>query len=351
MTREERRNSVWEATLDEAKARPRLADLLPAIISAPDMAGRLRRLDDRYRVFCRTSSIPPYASGLVVTSEMHREVEVYLPLAEIRKALARFCSLAMTSDAPLEGTIAEGVSWYAILHHLHRSGLNCPANPAQAIQSALVDYDFRRNLLFALFLPQHYGGSFHRYPKQMAFLSAILQKRPFPTAIRCLDAACGTGEQTWEVASELGRLNIPYVVEGVSLNPLEVFAAAHGFFPGDRLREMEYRGKMHDVLQANIGRLTFRMGDIAEGIGAGKYHLILCNGLIGGPFIHDEITLRKITTRLAQGLQDGGFILVSDRFHDGWKKRMPQVVIQEAFAESSMRLIWRGDGFAAEKIS
>lgn len=347
-------NHRWEATADGAEMQRRLAALIPSTFPAnPDMDGRIRRIHERYGAFIRTSPAPCYAPGLALTPEIHHAIETYLPMAEIRPALKKLFSLAITSVTPLAGTIVETApSWYAILHHLNRAGLNVSVDPSLLLHMALTDYWFRKNLLFALLLPRHYGGSFDRYRRQMTYLLNRLQPHPAHIPLTCLDAACGTGEQAWDLASGLSQSGKRYLVEGVSLNPLEIFSAAHGHFPGEQRREEVYREKMWRVLQNHDrGKIVFEAGDILEGIAADRYDVIMCNGLIGGPFIHDEMTIGKIVSILACGLKRHGILLAADRFHEGWKKIVPQQLIEKAFTGAGLAVVWREDGLAGEKVT
>src|SRR5512138_2339353 len=58
------------------------------------LEGCCRRLDQRFRVFASTCPVPEWAPGLIITAEMRCQYESYLPLIEIRTALAALCQQA-----------------------------------------------------------------------------------------------------------------------------------------------------------------------------------------------------------------------------------------------------------------
>jgi hypothetical protein len=83
--------------------------------------------------------------------------------------------------------------------------------------------------------------------------------------------------------------------------------------------------------------------------GEEPYDIILCNGLLGGPFIHGEDKLATTVTSLARRIKPGGILLAADRFHGGWKKEVPPELVRGVLHRSGFRLHPIEDGIAAER--
>ena len=170
-----------------------------------------------------------------------------------------------------------------------------------------------------------------------------------------LDAACGTGEGTYDVAKLLLKCGIPsrtLRVHGCSLEPLEVFTAAHGYFPQDPKREERFRSKTEPLFaaQATSGMLFYQDNIMRQPAREEKpYDIILCNGLLGGPFLHGEEMLTNAITALAKRLKAGGIILAVDRFHGGWKKENPPTLIVELMRRIGLEVHHGEYGIAAER--
>ena len=339
----------WRATLDLEERARRLHEFLPPRrLDSDALLSRIERLERLYDVFRRTAPVPAWGSGLVVTEEMHRQVEVYLPLADIGCAFAPALRLA---SAPSHGgtALATEPSWYGFLDEL---SLPCfPANPAEALRLFCGDYDFRLRFLFALFIPRHFGGKFSRYPAQMRQALHFLRRLGRP--VRCLDAACGTGEQAWELAGALRKAEIPAEVEGASVNAVEIFGAAHGFFPDNPARERRHREEMHRVLDNGAAGLLFRVEDLLASPKPPEhlYDLIFCNGFLGGPFLHDAELIRRTVQYLARRLKPGGLLMASHSFHGGWKKKVPLQMLVEALRQAGLRNIEADEGVAGEQVA
>ena len=170
-------------------------------------------------------------------------------VAEIRSAFRRLFTLSMHHAPFLPASAVETSSgWLDILHDLQP--LMTEPDPGRLLRRLMTDGEFRCRFLFALFLPSRYGGAFGRYPRQASFLQEWLRKMNPQGPLCCLDAACGSGEGTYELALLLQESGFPseqLQVQGMTIEPLEVFAAAHAWFPHDPARQGRYR---HAVRQA-----------------------------------------------------------------------------------------------------
>lgn len=313
------------------------------------------RLEQRFRTYCACYSLGLWASGLHITNEMRAVTELYLPMAEITAALRRFLSLALRYEPAIETTpLRTSASWPDFLQRTRLEGV--PPNPARLLRRLMLDGEFRIRFLFALFLPRRHGESFLRYPCQTAFLERWIGRKAIASdGLSCLDAACGTGEGTYDLALLLHKIGIPFQsrrVHGCSLEPLEIFAAAYGYFPHDRARERRFRDMTGQLLQdGGTEGMVFFWDDVARPSSPEEepYNVILCNGLLGGPFIHGRDELAATLSNLASRLTPGGVLLAADRFHGGWKRKTPPDQLEGLLKESGLVPLPISDGLAAEK--
>jgi chemotaxis methyl-accepting protein methylase len=225
------------------------------------------------------------------------------------------------------------------------------------LRRLVSDESFRIGFLLALFLQKQHGGGFNRYPGQLDFLQQWLKKtRPAgKDVLRCLDTACATGESTYELAMlllENGMEPGSFLVRGSTIEPLELFAAAHIFFPHEPERQEAFRKRAEPVFTAGADkRMLFFTEDISRPFDEERkeYDIILCNGLLGGPRLHTVTDLEQAASALASRLRKGGILLAADRFHVGWKKCAPASLLCGIFTKFGFRVRDIGDGMAAEK--
>jgi hypothetical protein len=71
--------------------------------------------------------------------------------------------------------------------------------------------------------------------------------------------------------------------------------------------------------------------------------------LLGGPRFSKERDIETVVAELHKRLRSGGIILVADRFHGGWKKRMPTASLQRILRNHGFRIRDVAEGLAAEK--
>jgi chemotaxis methyl-accepting protein methylase len=285
---------------------------------------------------------------------MRRASEFYLPQEEIGCACRRLLGLSLKAVPFLP---AAGLhSLPSLLDLLHRlQPLVREANPARLLRRLMIDSEFRCRFLFSLFLPRHYGGGFDRYPKQAAFLRTRLTQAQPPGEIRCLDAACGSGEGTYDLAlllRECGCIPEKIAVHGATIEPLELFAAAHGWFPHDPERQAAFRRRIGRLFaDSRADQIVFFREDLTgNGTGNGEgYDVILCNGLLGGPLLNGREELAGVVGRLCARLRPGGILLAADRFHQGWKRMVPDDLLREMLAGCGLKLLAAGEGVAGER--
>jgi chemotaxis methyl-accepting protein methylase len=350
-------DSMYKPDLSPEKIREDLFHMVtPGEIHDREMNGRIKRLRERFEVYATTFPLGLWAPGLAMTGEMRALTDVYLPMAEIRREFSRFFRLSL-SNCPLSDAspFHRTATWTDALQMLQPNITN--PDPAALLQRLMVDESFRIDFLFSIFLPNRHGGGFHRYPAQTEFLQVWLKERN-PGGrdnLRCLDTACATGESTYELALlllEQGLEPDSFLIHGSTIEQLELFAAAHIFFPHDPKRQALFRKSAEPVfLSGANGRMAFFTEDIThpQNIPCEGYDIILCNGLLGGPRFSKERDIETVVAELHKRLRSGGIILVADRFHGGWKKRMPTASLQRILRNHGFRIRDVAEGLAAEK--
>ncbi len=376
-------------SLDPADAAANLEKLLSPRIDPAPFQQCIRRLRAMFAAFA-TSCPPPWpAPGLALTPEIHCQSELWLPLAEIRPAFHRIYRAALSHSPILSSTpFGNARSWAAIVS-AYPSFFPGSADPATLLERLLADGDQRAAFLFRSFLPERfYGSDPLRYPTQTAFVAAWLADRDRSRGpLRCLDAACGDGSGSYGLARlllEAGYGAGEFSIEGWTIDPLEVWAAAHAAFPHDPKRQASFRQWAAPVFEAKAqSSVLFKSVDLlgyrgqvppfakwgGGGIsptaelqslpvplgqaygspllkGEAQFDLILCNGLLGGPIIHQREELTRVTGNLAALLRPGGLLLAADRFHGGWKRHCPEEALGVVFKACGLVVSKAGEGLA-----
>jgi len=317
----------------------------------------IERLDERFRNYCAFYPHGLWAPGLVITGDMRASTEQYLPMAEIRSPFRHFFSAALRYPLSDESSpFQAATNWLDLLQRLRLS--QDSVNPAILLKKLVTEESERIRFLFTSLLPHHHGCSFLRYPEQLLFLEDWLRRRKnlFSDEVRILDAACGTGEGTYDLAGLLLKCGIPprlQQIHGCSLEPLEVFTAAHGSFPHDSERQKRFRTFVEPLfaVHATCNMLFFQDNIMRHPSQDEKpYDVILCNGLLGGPFLYGPEMIENSIAALAKRLKTDGIILAADRFHGGWKKESSPRLIEESLLRNGLTLCQIAEGIAAEKI-
>jgi chemotaxis methyl-accepting protein methylase len=347
----------YHPSLSAEQAKTNLsALLLRGTIQNPTLDISITRLERRFQSYCTLYPHGLWAPGLIISNEMRGNTEQYLPMAEIRAAFRHFFSLALHYPLPDESNPVQAASsWLDLLQRLHLAKES--VNPAALLRKLTIDEDFRICFLFTALLPTQHGGSFLRYPDQIDFLKSWISRRSsfLSQGIRCLDAACGTGEGTYDIARLLQNCGIPsptQQVHGCSLEALEVFTAAHGCFPHDPERQLRFRTRIEPLFNAHVtdGMVFFRDTILRQPKPEEyPYDIILCNGLLGGPFLHELEMLENAINTLVKRLKTGGILLAADRFHGGWRKENPPTRIVEIMQRIGLTVRHGEYGIAAEK--
>jgi chemotaxis methyl-accepting protein methylase len=245
-------------------------------------------------------------------------------------------------------------SWIRFLNSLPQ--FNSSPDPASLIRHLSENEADRVRFLFSLHLPEQFGGSFGRYPGQSSFLRNWVSERYLScdNPIHCLDAACGSGEGSYELAGALLECGIDAArisVTGVTICPLEVFASAHASFPQDQLREELYRNYVGSVAgRGGLPEMKFVADDLRYRESPEQYRMIICNGILGGPLLHERIEVEGVLRKLAVSLHSGGILLAADRFHGGWKKILSRADLEAMLVNCGLVVLTVGEGVAGMKI-
>jgi hypothetical protein len=303
---------------------------------------------DRMSAAMAAACPPPWpAPGLIVTPEIRYQSELYLPIAEIAPPFNRLYRSALTFPPVLGSTpFHNALSWADVINELPPK-CRFTANPARLLAAFLGNRDLLEIFLFASFLPRRFYGGLVRYPEQEAFIRTWLANRG-DRSLRCLDAACGDGAGSYGLARLLlddGWRPGQFAIEGWTLDPLEVWAAAHAAFPHDLRREALFRSWAAPVFKHGAeAAMLFRQADLQKQTETKQFDLILCNGLLGGPIINQQRDMEMVVGNLATLLRPGGMMLAADRFHGGWKKNIPKETLGDVFKQCGLDVREAGGG-------
>ncbi|MDA8430613.1 MAG: chemotaxis protein CheR [Geobacteraceae bacterium] len=332
-----------------------LATLIRPQLDPQLFAGSIRLLQ-RLCSACKAGCPPPWASrDAQITPEMTYQSEQWLPLEELRPHFYRLYRQSLSYPPVFSSSpFADAASWAGMVSRFPPF-LRHSANPASLLEQLLSDDALRIKFLFWSFMPERfYGCSSNRYPGQSSLIADwIRQRRYRGTPLRCLDAASGDGANSYAVArllAEQGWSPDRFAIEGWTLDPLEAWAAAHGRFPHDPARELSFRQATADCFEQGFAAaVRFYSVNILDAPNAKPFDLILCNGLLGGPIIHERQALDAVVRKLTGLLAPGGMLLAADHFHAGWKQQCPQQELRALLSLYGLVPVDATEGVAGSK--
>lgn len=346
-------------SLEHPTARLHLEQLIRPGIDPALFVGDILSLSRMSAAFAASCPPPWPAPGLQLTPEIHYRSEQWFPLDRIRTIFQRFYRTAFRF-LPIQTStpFAAAASWASVVAEFPPF-LTGITTPAALLERLLTDSELRTRFLFWSFMPiRFYGNSFDRYPGQADVIGTWLGERKRDAErLSCLDAACGDGAASYGLARlflHRGWQPGTFAIEGWTLDPLEVWSAAHAAFPHDLRREKDFRSWVAPVFAANAhASIRFRTTDLlnssrASENGAG-FNLILCNGLLGGPIINRPEELGCVVRSLASLLRPGGLLLAADHFHGGWKRTIPEGRLGDLFMSCGLVVEKAGEGLAGVK--
>jgi SAM-dependent methyltransferase len=342
----------YAPTLDAMRSENDLRELLvPGVMVDRGLERRIERLSERFRTYARRYPYGLWAQGLSESLEMRNMTEVYLPMEEIVRAFDRLFSLSLRFAPFRPSSILHASSgWLDFLQRI-QPNVKRP-DPGKLLKGLAADEGERRRFIFANFMPPRYGGGFGRYSGQTRFLAEWLEenRKRLAGSVRCLDTACGSGEGTYDLARLLlakGFSPGSIYIAGSSMEPLELFAAAHASFPHDPIREIKYRQSIGRLRDSGVfERMSFSLEMLGSGSvhGGEKFDIILCNGFLGGPFMHDKEGIEETLAELAGRLAPGGALLATNRFHGGWGHLVSEETMQRMLVRCGLGLLPVADG-------
>lgn len=305
-----------------------------------------------FAAYAACAPLPWPAGGLVLAPEDHYQSELWLPLSIITPVFYRFYKAALKYPPIFSSTpFATAASWAGIVASLPADFQS--SSPAILLQQLLEDRELRIKFLFHSFMPQRfYGKGFDRYPEQYTFIkNHLLGVRG---KINCLDAACGDGIGCYMLADMLLEQKITpdlFRIEGWTLDPLECWSAAHCIFPHDNRKSGDYQKYVKCIVSAGGAlSIAFKQRDLLDGKNiTGHFDLVICNGLLGGPILHERKILNNLVARLCDLLAPDGMLLVADNFHAGWKKKCPQNELRALFEKKILECFDIGEGIGCRK--
>lgn len=339
-------------SLDNADACKNLETLINADISANRFAGAIAILQRRFDIYAASSPEPFIAPGVIVTPEIRIQSELYLPIAEITSAFNLLYRSSLSYHPIFSSTyFYKALSWADTLVNLP-SCFQINVNPSLLLNKLLADRNLLTKFLFNSFLPDRFYSGFCRYPKQQMFIRKWIDRQQ-NKPLRLLDAACGIGEEIYALARLLkdrGFKSEEMQLTGWTIEPLEVWTAAHCRFPHDERREMRFREEVSELsTSGEYSHICFSCVDVRSPPPAERFELILCNGLLGGPIIHRREEVIRVVANLANLLEPGGLLLAADNFHGGWKQHCPQSELQAVFEYLGLERVDAGEGVGGIK--
>jgi len=351
----------FKPSLDPKIASAHLSQLIASAVSPEPFKNHLRRLRTMFDAYAKTCPAPWPAPGLMVTPEDIYRSELWLPLSSIEPVFRKFYHVALRYTPILSSCpIATASSWSSVVATFPAfCGLS--ADPSFLLERLLKDSDIRTKFLCWAFMPRRfYGKGSGRYPDQTKYILEFLAKRR-GRKVRILETACGDGGGVYQLAGlllEQGWRPEEFLLRGWSLDPLEIWAAAHIQFPNDPPRENYYKNAFKHILTRDVrNRILFSSKNLADRLTLcsskekPEFDLIICNGLLGGPIINESHRLKIIVHNLARLLRPGGLLLAANHFHAGWKKHRSLNETEHVLRECGLRIFIAGEGLGGLKTN
>ena len=285
-----------------------------------------QRLSNARRRIC-----PWWTPGVVVTDEMRRQYELYLPVDRFAQELRMLARCALPHAAWVPAALRVGSS-------RHEGNPGIPATPRSVPDLwDMLPLEFAGRVVFsapdllpllcAVADPPTFGTRRGRYPEQLAWVrqwAAGNQGR----MLRVLDIGCGTGAGTREIAAQLAQ----GTVVGVTREPLETWLATRHCYPH---RHAAAAGDNRPPPDVN---LEFCSGNATALPLNVTFDLVVANGLVGGPCFQTRRQFSHFLRELKRLTGPESRVVLANRFHAGHACRIA------AFADQARSEKWRVTG-------
>jgi hypothetical protein len=321
-------------------------------------ARQLKTVSELFDCYLKNSTAPLPSSNLVVTPEIRYQSELYLPISKVRSCFNLLFSHSLNHKPVFSSTPFHNALSWADLYCSLPPWAQLSPNPARFIEQLLPDPALLEKFIYFAFLPERFNGAgFCRYQAQYQYIAELLVKQVRNRRIRILDAACGSGEGSWELLSlaySSGVAHDMIELEGWTLEPLEVFAARNQYLPHLPDRAADYRQFVKPLCESGWDNsVVFKVSDLLDfDVKAHDqlFDIVVCNGLIGGPIINHPSQVTKIIHTLLSQLAPEGILLIDNCFHDGWKKRLPTASLMKQLKLFGLNAKQIDNGIAATRF-
>lgn len=275
-----------------------------------------RRWAGRMATWRRLAPVPWQGVGLILSPVLRCLCETCLPVAEfyadLRCLAACFLPSASWTPAVLRGCQYHTAAVIAqdVPPSLPDFWASLPLSLSHRVTYAPAEL---LTLFCALADPPRFGTDSGRYPAQLARLASLFQSWPSGgRPLRLLDIGCGTGQNTLEIAAMgLELLSGGLQVLGITLEPLEAWMARCRCLPHDPVRQRRLQRYGAD-LPVEFEASRFQNFSAPE-----PFDIIVCNGLVGGRFLHRRQDLDVFLETCLRSLLPQGSVFLANHFHDG----------------------------------
>lgn len=266
----------------------------------------------------RHYAAPPWwARDLIITPELRASYEMWLPVREFLHSLKSIGRAWLPHEECLPPPFR---------HNIYLSLPDLWAALPPSLEGKLC-FSPQELLSFfcALADPPRFGTICGRYNDELAIIKSLARPN-----MRVLDVACGVGLNTLEMAAALAGETI-----GLTSEWLEVWMASHRRLPHDPLRERDMQSFPRDL------NVRFQQGRAEHFAFEEPFNLIVCNGLVGGRFFHDDTQYAAFLDSCRSALAPGGSILLANHFHDGSKPDVERFMRYASQAGFEVKGDWR----------
>ena len=282
----------------------------------------------RWERFLALVPPPRWERGAPISAEWRMLYEIHLSVVEYVSSLRRLARLVLPHPSWIPAALA--------LHSAHLATRSAHFAslpdlwsylPPRWAESVVLSVDRLPALFAACADPPQFGTANGRYLGQLAMLRSWARRDPAePLAL--LDVGSGTGEGTREAVAALQEAGHVVRAVGVTREPLEAWMAQTGCFP-----HREANGPVRGDADVH-----FVAGEAAAVPVRGRFGVILCNGLVGGRFVHTDAAFAAVLNEFGRVLALGGSVLMGCRFHAGRERHLAR------FRDVAAALSWEVAG-------